>query len=425
MNRRDFLRAGAAAPLLATARPEGAPVAPSFEQYLKQSAVSREVVDAFLRGPSWARFDPEVGYVLANYLPSDGIDGSATISTVQASGARSSFMYSGRKCRLNTYGDSFTQCHQVSDGETWQEYLAAHLGEPVGNFGMGGFGVYQAYRRMLREEQSGHGTEYLILYIWGDDHIRSLLRCRRAITYKVWDEQGGSMFHGNFWANLEMDLETGHWVEKPNLLSTPSALYRMTDPQFMVEHLKDDLALRLYAFKLGYIRDLDREQVDKLGMRLNYSVDWRRESALDQQAGELLDRYSLRATQFILTKVRQFALENRKKLLVVLFDPYRAMLEMRQGGARYEQEIVDYLAKERFDYFDMNEVHLRDYKQYSIPFEDYMKLYLIGHYNPPGNHFFAYSIKDTVVKWLEPKPITYRKPSAQSTDFKGYIVGYH
>jgi 2-iminoacetate synthase ThiH len=42
---------------------------PAFEQYLKASAVSREVIDRFLRGPSWAQFDPELGYILGNYLP--------------------------------------------------------------------------------------------------------------------------------------------------------------------------------------------------------------------------------------------------------------------------------------------------------------------------------------------------------------------
>ena len=122
---------------------------PSFEQYLKESAVTRELIDRFLRGPSWARFDPELGYVLGNYLPSDGIDGSATLSTIQSNGARTSFGYSGKKCRINTYGNSFTLCHQVSDAETWQEYLAGHLGEPIRNFGMGGYGVYQAYRLSL------------------------------------------------------------------------------------------------------------------------------------------------------------------------------------------------------------------------------------------------------------------------------------
>ena len=425
MKRRDFIKAAAVAPFLVNVGAKGAASTLTFEQYLKESSVSREVIDGFLRGPSWAQFDPELGYVLGNYLPSDGINGTATISTVQSNGARTSLIYAARKCRINTYGDSFTQCHQVSDGETWQEYLAGHLGEPIRNFGMGGYGVYQAYRRMLKEERSDHGAEYLIFYIWGDDHIRSLLRCRRAITYKSWSDQGGSMFHGNFWPNVEMDLETGRFLEKQNLLPTPSALYRMTDPQFMVDHLKDDLALQLYAFKLGYIRDLDRERVGKLGARLDYPMDWTRESALDHQVGELLDRYSLLATQFILGKAREFSRENGKKLLVFLFDPYRAMTEMLKSGTRYDQEIVDYLVKERFDYFDMNEVHLRDLKKYSVPFDEYMKGYFVGHYNPRGNHFFAYSVKDTVVKWLDPKPITYRKPNPQSTDFKGYIVGYH
>ena len=31
-----------------------------------------------------------------------------------------------------------------------------------------------------------------------------------------------------------------------------------------------------------------------------------------------------------------------------------------------------------------------------------MKQYFIGHYNPRGNHFFAYAIKDIVIEWLDP-----------------------
>ena len=122
-----------------------------------------------------------------------------------------------KPCRINTYGDSFTQCHQVSDSETWQEYLAGHLGEPIRNFGMGGFGVYQAYRRMIREEQTDHGAKYLIFYIWGDDHVRSLLRCRHAAIYPWWNDDGGRAFHNNFWANIEMNLKTGRLEEHENL----------------------------------------------------------------------------------------------------------------------------------------------------------------------------------------------------------------
>ncbi len=395
---------------------------PTFEQFLGASAVPKDVIDRFLRGPSWARFDPELGYVPGNYLPADGMDKSSTISTVQSNGARTSFLYAGRLARINTYGDSFTHGDQVNDGETWQEYLAGHLGEPIRNFGVGGYGVYQAYRRMIREERTSHAAEYLILYIWGDDHIRSLLRCRHAIVYRRWSHRGGAMFHANFWDNLEMNLETGRFVEKKNPLNTPSALYRMAEPRFMVEQLKDDLALQLYAVAPGYTRELDRERIGRLAAHLGYRMDWSRDSELPRQARELLDRYSLEATRFILGKAREFAGQNRKKLLIVLFDPYRAMKEMRESGTRYDQPVVDYLKKESFDYFDMNEVQLRDFARYSIPFDEYMKLYFIGHYSPRGNHFFAYAIKDKIVSWLDPKPIPYRTRDEESVDFKGYLL---
>jgi hypothetical protein len=406
-------------PLLAADKPTREK--PTFEEYLRESAVPQEVIDRFLQGPSWAQYDRELGYILGNYLPQDGMDNSATISTVQANGARTSFMYAGKKCRINTYGDSFTQCHQVSDGETWQEYLAAHLGEPIRNFGMGGYGVYQAYRRLLREERTEHGAQYLIFYIWGDDHLRSLLRCRHAIIFRWWNHQGGRAFHNNFWPNVELDLKTGRFVEKENLLPTREALYQMTDPQRMVELLKDDLALQLFAFKLGLIRDLDRQATSELAARLEFPLDWSRESDLPAQTGELLDRYSLRATLFVLEKARDFARQNNKKLLVVLFDPYRVMNELRQGGKRFDQPVVDYLIREKIAYFDTNEVQLRDFQKSKLPYQDYMKQYFIGHYNPRGNHFFAYAIKDQVVQWLDPKPITYQKLDPASVDFKGYL----
>ena len=158
---------------------------PTFETYLRKSVVDKKTLDVFLdpKELSWARFDPITGYRLGNYMPRDGMDRSSTISTSRSNGARTAHAYVDKPCRINTYGNSFTLCHQVSDSETWQEYLAGHLGEPIRNFGMGGFGVYQAYRRIIREEQTEHRAKYLIFYIWGDDHVRSLLRCRHAAIY--------------------------------------------------------------------------------------------------------------------------------------------------------------------------------------------------------------------------------------------------
>ena len=134
-----------------------------------------------------------------------------------------------------------------------------------------------------------------------------------------------------------------------------------------------------------------------------------------------MDKYSLTATRYILDKLRSYAEREHKKLLIVLFDPYRVMSALRKNEPRYDQEIVDYLAKEKMTSFDMNIVQLRDFENYKLSYQDYVKQYFVGHYNPRGNHFFAYSIKDVVVPWLDPKPITYQKVDPKTIDFKNYL----
>lgn len=400
------------------------PSAMTFEAYLRKSVVDKKTLDVFLdpQQLSWAKFDPITGYRLGNYMPKDGMDRSSTISTARPDGARTAHVYVDRPCRINTYGDSFTQCHQVSDSETWQEYLAGHLGEPIRNFGMGGFGVYQAYRRMIREEQTEHGAKYLIFYIWGDDHVRSLLRCRHAAIYPWWNDDGGRAFHNNFWANIEMNLETGQLEEHENLLPTPESVYKMTDPDWTVQALKDDLALNMFMYARGNVSDLDMKRVRKLATYLRFDPQGLDNSQPPRAViDQLLNRYSFAATKVILTKAKEFADRHGKKLLVVLFDPSRVMKPLVEGKARYDQAIVDFLKEHKFRYFDMNLLHVEDYKNFSIPFDQYMKRYFIGHYNPTGNHFFAYAIKDTVIDWLDPKPITYQNQDDRWITFDGYL----
>ncbi|MHC4364162.1 MAG: hypothetical protein ACYSTJ_01680 [Planctomycetota bacterium] len=400
----------------------------SFAEYLTEGVPTKKDIDVFLNDISWAQFDPDVGYILSNYMPHDGMDGSSTISTVRPNGARTSFMYTNEPCRINTYGDSFTQCHQVSDGETWQEYLAAHLGEPIRNFGMGGFGVYQAYRRMLREEKTKYGAKYIILYIWGDDHIRSLLRCRYILT-RQWNQQTnraegpGKMFHGNFWSHMEIDLETGNLLEMDSLLPTPQSLYKMTDPDWMYEALKDDLALQMYLYKNGEINDIPIEPLKTLSKHLKCPADLSAEN-LRSSVAQLLDRYSFEATKYILNKAREFASANNKKLMVIIFNPSVTRELLNKAETRYDREIVDFLNENNFNYIDMNLFHVEDFKSFNLSVDDYFNRYFIGHYSPVGNHFFAYSIKDRIIKWLDPKPITYQDPATRLINFKDYLPDY-
>ena len=398
----------------------------TFEQHVRARTCTREEIDHFLDPEklSWGQFDPEVGYILGNYLPQDGIDNSSTINTVQRNGARGASLYADQSRRINTYGNSFTQGAQVSDEETWQEYLAAHLGEPIGNYGVGGFGVYQAYRRLIRAEASDEGAEYVILYVWGDDHHRSFLHCRRA-SYPIQRSPVPAMFEGNFWAHLEMDMEKGHLVEKEALLQTPESLYNMTDPDFMYEALKDDLMLQMTLFCRDYIQEIDIKPLTVLAEILGSSLDIPDQPEQQRRWIEnLRHAYAFAGTRYIIEKALAFTQHSDKKLMIALYCP-QVTRQLISTGKRYDQPIVDYLRDNRIFYFDMNLVHAEDYTHFNLSLEDYMARYHIGHYSPTGNHFFAHSIKNPIIGWLSPKPITYRDSEDAMTHFRDYLPELH
>ncbi len=402
----------------------------NFEKYIRNSVPTKQDIDNFLNKNAltpW-QFDSEVGYILGNAPQNDGVDNSISLQSVQDNGTRTSVVYADKPGRINTYGNSFTQCAQVSDNETWQEYLAAHFGEPVRNFGVGGHGVYQAYRRMLQNESTKDNAKYMILYIWGDDHHRSLLRSRFFATsgWNMRNKRNNNM-HGCFWSHLEMDFNQGCLVEEEQMLKTPESLYQMTDPDLMVEALRDDIALQMTVCPnkeynitpdMGKINQL-AEILEIEGVAGKLNADEQR-----KRVQHIFDKYALSATKYTIGKAQDYAAQNNKELMVVLSCP-RVLRELMNSGTRYDQDIVDYLAQKKIRSFDMNQVHIDDFACFNISFEDYAKRYWVGHYNPTGNHFFAYSIKNTMVEWLAPKPITYRDIDQSRIDFKDYLGEYH
>lgn len=158
----------------------------------------KDELDYFLdhRQPNWGYFDSELGFIHRNsILRNNGIDGSLVRYSYVPNGPRRMINHPDSPCRLNTYGDSFTDGACVNDGETWQEVLAARLGEPVRNFGVGGYSSYQAYRRMLRMEKSDYKAQYLILNIYmADDNYRNIDLFRWVRWHVAMDRKPGEKF---------------------------------------------------------------------------------------------------------------------------------------------------------------------------------------------------------------------------------------
>ncbi len=391
-------------------------------EFLEEATLNREDVDRFLDpdANNWAIFDSELGYRLKDSVMKDGVDGSYTISHYNPSGERRMLNFAEQPCRINTYGNSFTQCHQVSDGETWQEYLAAHLGEPIRNFGIGGYGVYQAYRRMLREEKTKSSAEHIILNIWSDDHSRSVFKWRwlhvlgfRRNLKTLPNE--AFMFHGNPWSHVRLNTETGKFEEHENPYPTPESLYQLCDKDHVYEAFKGDFGAQV-LFTQQHLTDIKPQILQKVAEILDVPTDFSSPEASAKTSQALFRTYTLRASMYIVDRARAFALTEEKKLMILLSYSSVDAMNACQSLPRFDQVFVDYLKGNDFLFVDTFQKHAEDFELFSCAPEEYVKRYYIGHYNPRGNHFFAFAVKDTIVEWLDPKPPTYREegPSLQA-----------
>ena len=296
-------------------------------EFLEASTLTREHIDRFLDAGAHNcnAFDPELGYICKNSVLKDGIDESHTISRYGVFGERLTLNFADQPCRINTYGDSFTQCDQVSDGETWQEYLAAHLGEPIRNFGVGGHGVYQAYRRMRREEKTNASAKYLVLNIFSDDHFRSIYKWRmlhlpgssQLFQRSALSETTAFLFNANPWAHVRLNPETAKFEECENPYPTPESLYYLCDSEHIYQTFKDDFDVQARLAQQG-ATDLNLEVLQTNADALEISTDFSSPEATSATARSLLQKCALHSSMYIVDKARAFAAADAKEFMVLL-----------------------------------------------------------------------------------------------------------
>lgn len=413
MQRRKFLAAsavGTAALLTRRAAAAGAP--PRYEAWLAarhQRVAPAAHIAAFLQPPphnQWAKFDPELGYVPSDSVQRDGVDGSRTVYRYGAAGERRMINHADRPCRVNTYGNSFTQCHQVSDGESWQEHLAAHLGEPIRNFGVGGYGVFQAFARLRRMEQTAVKAPYLIFNIYDDDHRRTLMPWR---TFVINYARSAEMFHGNPWTHLRVNLDSGQWEEAPSACPTPAALRELVSFERTRAIVAGHEIVQLQAMRDG-VPDVPQDRIRRLADWAKMTFDFTDAVSRRDSAARLGDHLARASTLHVMEKLHAFAAQHGRRLLVALSYGTGAALRACEGAPKLPADValLQWLRDRGIPTFDALDAHAADFAQFRIPAAAYLKRLYNGHYSPAGNQFFAFALKRTLVEWLDPKPPAYQ-----------------
>ena len=377
------------------------------ENYLRSIIYTPGEIRAWLAGEAFpfARYSSEFGWLLPDAYFRDGVDNSVSQYRYEKDdGPRIRVNYADKPCRINTYGDSFTQCHQVSDGETWQEALAAHLHEPVRNFGIGGWSVYQAYLRMLKEEQRTP-SDVIIFNIYHDDHCRNLDAWRNIRVNKH------QRFIEPTLPHLVVNPVKGLFKEMPNPCPTEERLMNLCDFDWVYKRFKDDFALSIELAHLNAETTNPKAQYeDLLDLATTHGIRTRADQypTLEKAADALHDEAAFYSTMRLVEKIEDHVERTGKMLLYILSYSAGKIAQIREEDPRWDKAFVDFLIKRTHPVIDMAQEHIRDHAEnYKIDFNDYLKQFFVGHYNPRGNFFCAFAAKDALVKLLDPKPMAY------------------
>jgi hypothetical protein len=380
--------------------------------YLGRVTYSRTEVNRWLAGENTGyayrtvheMHDGELGWVPHAGRMKHGVNGSMCSYNYESSGARRMTIFDDGPCRVNTYGDSFTHGDQVSDGETWQERLAAHLCEPIRNFGVSGHSVYQAYTRMKREEVRTP-AEYVIFNIFSDDHYRNLSEWYWSLS--LVDERRPPAPH------VRANPASGEFIEFPNPCPTPESLFNLCDLDWIYEHFKDDFHLKIVLAKENIKHGTPEKSYEKISaLAREHGIEWEinEPEILAATLDEVYTKAALFSSMRIVKDVEKFASSNGKKVLYLLSYKRAEVARVLEGHMRFDQTFVDFLNNKELDYVDALQAHVQDFAQFKSNIDDYLWRYYVpppfaGHYSPSGNLFLALAMREKLVPMLDPKPI--------------------
>ena len=95
-------------------------------------------------------YDKNLGWDLKPYSKKNGNKYTETYF-IDSLGRRNS-VNKNLKQTVSTFGDVYVFCRQVSDNDTWQEYISKRNKSLVSNYGVGNYGLDQAYIKFKKKK---------------------------------------------------------------------------------------------------------------------------------------------------------------------------------------------------------------------------------------------------------------------------------
>ena len=138
------------------------------------------------------------------------VDGNQYIMSYGADGARNDVNYHD-EVLIASYGDSFTDCAEVNDNETWQYYIEELIHKDVKNYGVSGYGVGQTWLKLKRHLEEGRIEKVTIFAIYENGLDRVVNNYR---PFQFWRTRGKLGFKPSYrYISGEVTFIPNPWIQ--------------------------------------------------------------------------------------------------------------------------------------------------------------------------------------------------------------------
>jgi len=342
-------------------------------------------------------YDPELGWVRKpNTSHAEKAKRGKVTYHIDEKGARIHPGYNNLKPLIACYGDSFTFSRQVADDETWPYYISKLAGVGVLNFGVGNYGVDQAYLRMTGEIKDNK-TDITIMGVVPSTIVRVL---------SIWKHY--NEFGNTFGFKPRFDIKDGKLFYIKNIIDNRSKFDHYKDyidqiranDYFYMTKFRDEMIR--FPYSLSILRKPGRN------IRIIASVLF---SLLLGALGKKVDFWDTHAMKVIMQvnfrlRYNLFHNEYARRLLKEIIRHYAELAKGKGSVPVFvllPQKDDVLFAKEKGSYYGdfMNDISKMlftiDMTDHLANAENLVELYSEdsdygGHHSPEGNRFIAEQI---------------------------------
>jgi hypothetical protein len=280
----------------------------------------------------------------------------------------------GWPTRIAAFGDSFTFGEEVANSETWMERLHDLLpGIEALNFGVGGYGLDQAFLRYQTEGAQFHPNIVFIGFM--SENINRSVNVFRPFYYP---ETGIPM------AKPRFILQNEKLLLRPNPLSSKrdyEALLK-EDPDIWRKLQVDDyfFPLRPYAGRFDFLRSVRLIKLGRSVLKEKYSGN-----SIYAHGKYNVDSEAFHITCRIMDEFYRMAIENQSTPMILLFPDADDLRTSWSGGITSYHALATDLKSKKYRVVDLIEA-------FEPARQTDLKDLCGAHYSPLGNNLVALHI---------------------------------